>query len=280
MKTLFALLFLLSSHSATAGIIASALTGQPSLNLITAQNDFVTAFTSQDDYFQQFTIPDMTDELPASLHDNSLENSADRLGLISDVNISDSVFAVSDTVNSDNSSGWAEAFWTFDTSNHLVEFISIEFAAMGDFESSDQYHIDYQINAQPFESLYEIETDTAGQMSYRLASTQLVELNDPLTVNGHTLTNQFEAIESAMLNKLGHSLTLRFTARADSGAEVFALKGISILGTKQQAAFTSVPAPGQGGLSLLAGALLFIRYKHCRRQQRCNSLAVYYKAVK
>jgi len=239
------LLFTTSSH---AGLIASALTDSSDVNLVKHENDFQNYFSSATDIFQTISVSQLGAE---QLIDRSaLSPFIDNLGIITPDHLG-SVFAASDTKNSDNTTGSVEALWVFDVSGFENLTLDIDIAAMGDFESSDRLSIYYQVNGTPQTTLWTAQAQTSRQQNYQLSSGQSVSLDDPLAIDGDLLSNQFTTFSADIAEK-GQQLTIGIQASLDGGSEGVILKSMLISGDKQTQGPVTVPTPPSIILFLLA----------------------------
>jgi MYXO-CTERM domain-containing protein len=148
-------------------------------------------------------------------------------------------FGATDTVNGTVDTGVAT--FTFDTTGATSLFVSIDFIAMGDFESNDVFLFEYAVDAGPFQSLFVSSVDEAGSQNYLMDSGAVVTLNDPLAINGITLDDNWRRIVGA-ISGVGSTLTIRFSGTTDGGSEAFGFDNIVV-----------TPTPGALGLFGLAG---------------------------
>jgi hypothetical protein len=170
------------------------------------------------------------------------------------------VFGVEDIVNPDNASGTGSATWTFDISGaSSLSALLIDFAAMGDFEANnDIFSFSASIDGGTSVVLFASSVDEAGALTYTLESGTTRDLNDPLQINGTTLSNNFQTLSASLAGLgTGNLLTLSFSATADGGSEVFAFDNITIDGTFASAvvpepASALLALPGLAGLAYLA----------------------------
>lgn len=161
---------------------------------------------------------------------------SDDLGLIRSHDF-DPFFGVVDTAN-----GTGErlntASWAFDIGGFTDLVISIDMAAMGDFEAGDihrgtrdAFAFDYSIDGGPFESLVASSVDTEASLEYQMelpkVGEPLIRIDDPLAMNGVTLNNVFQTLATGVTG-VGNQLELRFRAVADGADEVFAFRNILV----------------------------------------------------
>ncbi|SEN70521.1 Ig-like domain-containing protein, partial [Palleronia pelagia] len=123
-------------------VVAFDLVGSASQNLLSYSNPFDpagggTGFASPGDGFGIFDRDDSA-SVPFALLDDSLAIfTPDSLGIIKDGN-ADAFFGITDTENGDNA-GPVTAEWVFDIAGFSDLELSVDFGAMGDFESSDVF---------------------------------------------------------------------------------------------------------------------------------------------
>ena len=220
----------------SAALIAQEIS-TASLNLINYQNSYQSGFTRLDDHFQ---MVDANDPLGAQVLDRSL-NQSDQLGILQP-SFTGKAFVISDTKNSDNSTGEAIASWIFDVSNAINLAFSINVAAMGDFESSDSFSLSYQFDNQRAQELFAFNANEASSQQYRLASGAQITLDDPLAYNGQQLSNEFNSFHSTLLGQ-GSQLSVHLKANFDGGSEVAALSNLKIFGDIQSANKVQVSEP-------------------------------------
>ena len=137
------------------------------------------------------------------------------MGIITEGN-TDVFFGVTDTVNGDTSeiSGEVSATWVFDISGAPNLTLSIDMGAMGDFESSDTFVWEYQIDGGLAEIAFENTVDEAGSHTYTLEGGASFTLNDPKLVNGVILSNELQTFKTALIGT-GSTLTLTLTAQTN-----------------------------------------------------------------
>lgn len=193
------------------------------------------AFSSAGDGFERYQVG-VSSTIPFSLVDSSNNgNPIDSLGIVDEATKTDGWFGVTDIVNSSNPSGMGTATWEFDIEGASSLTVSIDMAAMGDFEaSSDSFEWTYAIDEGPAMSLFTSSVDEAGSATYTLADGDDFTLNDPLVItdNGGTpteLSNLFQTLTSSIAGT-GSTLTIELVAAADGGSEAFAFDNILIEG--------------------------------------------------
>ena len=240
--------------------IAYDLMGSSSQNLIQHTNHHAFAFSSSADGFQKYQRL-ASASIPFSLMDDSLANfPADSLGIIDERNL-DQFFGVTDTANGDNPTGEVVATWDFDINNQQNLTISIDMAAMGDFETADYFTWKASIDGGTEQVLFTSTVDEAGSASYVLAGGASYTLNDPMMIDGVALSNTLQTFSTALLGN-GTILTLTLQANADGGSEAFAFQNIVIAAEEAippMAEVTPIHAiQGTADVSPLAGEIVTV----------------------
>lgn len=251
---------LLAPTKAYSALIAFAVSPNGTNNLLNYQNPYQPGFTSPDDYFSEFSS-NVFDTLPSSLIDESLISSSDNLGFRSVTTSSqfDPIFALSDTVNSQTGGQWIAAQWLFSIDGYDSLNLGIDLAAMGDFETSDKFEFDYAIDSANLQTLFTVQTKTDQEMQYVMTSGKQVTFQDPLSLEGQLLTNEFATFNRG-ISETGKTLALRLRVKADSGSEIFGLRNINIFG-EEKSATINVPEPSHTAAFLCAALGLILRQK-------------------
>ncbi len=180
--------------------------------------------------------------LPFTISDDSNGTFAtDTLGIVDATDLGN-FFGVCDTWNGDNGNAGGQADWTFNIGGASNVDVSIDMAAMGDFEAGqDLYDFTYSYDGVNYFSLFAGAVDDQTDQDYTMAGGAVVNLNDPMTMNGVYLDNNFQTL-SANAAGSGSTFYLRFNGGGDGGSEGFAFRNIII-----------TPAPGSVALFGLAG---------------------------
>ena len=226
-------------------IIASTLTGEADVNLTNFTQDSTAGWNAGDgfDIFQRGVSP----TIPFALADDSAGSfEPDALGIV-DADDTNPFFGVVDTQNSNNN-GPVSAEWTFGISGATDPYISVDLAAMGDFESSDDYVIEVSIDGGPFVEVFVVGANQATTQTYQLDNGNFAILNDPLVVNGTNtaLTNDFETFFNELPSD-GSELVVRLTATSNGGSEAFALNNIVITDGAPIEGTEVIEGSGNGG---------------------------------
>lgn len=246
-RNILSVSLLLLTAPVQATIIAYDMLNSSSLNVADYQNPFSQQFVSDQDGFDKYqAVPSAS--IPNSLVDSSLSNPSDSLGIVDSQTDQDSFFGVNDTLNPNNPSGDTQATWQFDISGFSLSSISISMAAMGDFESSDHFSFSYAIDASPIQILFASSVDEQANQSYTMANGSQYALNDPLSINGQVLNNQFQQLSQSLIGS-GSILSLYFNANQNGGNEAFAFREIIVNGENLLA--SQVPEPSSIWLVLL-----------------------------
>lgn len=223
------------SGAASADIIAFDLVGSGSQNLISHTNPQAGAYSSAGDGFEIYQRG-VSGSIPFAVLDDSLATfPPDTQGIIDDNNTG-RFFGVTDTVNSDPLSDTVSASWDFDISGYGDLSLSIDIGAMGDFEDDipsaggeDFFTLSYSIDGGPLAVLFDSMVDEAISQTYTLAGGFTTTLDDPLTLDGVSLSNQLQTFTS-MLAGTGSVLTLTLTAMTNGGTEAMAFQNMIIEG--------------------------------------------------
>ncbi len=187
--------------------------------------------------------------LPFSILDESVAGfPGDSVGIISEFDTTTEFFGVVDSVNGNNSSGFGQAdyTWTNTGAGTIVDSFSVDVAAMGDFEGSDQYRFDISVDGGssfPFSASAAANEDIANV--YTMDDGSLSTLNDPMIFDGAILTNDFTTFTFSGLNlPVTGDIVLRFVGTSDGGSEAFAWTNANI---------EVIPAPASAALLGLGG---------------------------
>jgi len=164
--------------------------------------------------------------VPFGLADDSVEDisgagvsASDQQGIIDGTTAStDRFFSGVDMVNASNAGGTGTATWVFDISGFENLMLSIDMAAMGDFESSnDSYVWSYSIDGGAFTDIFTSSIDEPGSQSYTMQGGANVTLTDPMLINGITLNDVYQTLTGAITGT-GAELTLRVVGSGDGGS--------------------------------------------------------------
>ncbi len=226
-------------------LVWGVLCGVAALNAATTQAAEVgRAVSTAPDHFVSFTAdPDYTVDgdmfgirsrlnpgtpgLPDPIVDDSPTRDTDDLGIIAE-NDTAPFFGVVDTVN-EVGDDLNSASWTFDIAGFDSLSLSIDFAAMGDFEGTDTHTFTAAIDGGEASTLFENDVDTMGSADYTMDSGTVVTLNDPMSMNGTPLTNDFTTLTVPVAGT-GSSLVLTYEGDTDAGTEGFAFREVVLTG--------------------------------------------------
>ena len=218
----------------------SNIVGSPARNLSFTQSPLPGAFTSPGDGFERFQRG-VSGSIPFGLLDDTcVIFPGDVQGMVDETKL-DGWFGVIDLVNDDNPAGTGTATWTFDISGFTDLEISIDMAAMGNYELPDSgglcggfpcvldfYNFTYSIDGGAAMPLFTSTVVDGGSRDYNLAcGAGPFTLSDPLDVNGVNMSNLFQTLTAAVAGT-GNTLTLTFSAGTDGGEEGFAFDTIVI----------------------------------------------------
>lgn len=166
--------------------------------------------------------------LPFAIADDSISIFVgDTAGIVDELD-NGRFFGVVDSVNGLDSDG-GTATWTFDISSLLSVDVSIDMAAMGDFEQADMYNFTYSIDGSPAATLFDVSVREDLSMNYFMASgSGPFTLDDPLEVDSTTLlTNNFATFTNSGIGT-GNVLTIEFFGMSDGGTEAFAFRNLAV----------------------------------------------------
>ena len=220
-------LLLACSSSALAQTVAGDLREEGALNLTSfSQEPAPGAFGSAGDGFEVFQRG-VSASIPFSLVDDTLSVfPADTLGIVGEADL-DPFFGATDTRNGDNPTGASTATWVFNVAGSGPLNLSIDMAAMGDFETSDTFTWSYSIDGGVAVVAFESSVDEAASQDYTLDSGTLVTLNDPVLVDGTLLNNDFQTF-TVPVSGQGAELALTLSLSTDGGSEAFAFRDIEL----------------------------------------------------
>ena len=173
-----------------------------------------------------------------TLNDNLLDDGDGvDIGIVSDA---DPFFGLADTVNPDNGNGsgtqgTVTASFVFDISSVTSDLsVSMDWAAIGDFESNDKFTVTASIDGGAVITLFSLSPDETASLTYTFAGGNMVTLSDPmqLTVTGGTtttLSNIFQSFTSNIAGT-GSVLTISVTGRMNGAGEGLAFRNLEVSG--------------------------------------------------
>ena len=250
LKTITSVLLYIFSVNSYAAIISYDLLAPDSSVNINYSNPFSNIFTSTGDGFQIYQR-DVDTDIPSALLDNSNITTSDSLGIITSLN-NRPFFGIVDTVNSDNINSYATASWQVNITNLSTLSLHMDIAAMGNFESSDEFTWRYSIDDNPYTIIFQSITDENQVQSYRLENNSTFMLDDPLAIGNQLLSNEFQGFSSLSLGT-GSLLKLELIASTNGGSEAIAFQNVLVQG---QSNIVTVNEPKTYGLIVLAVVLL------------------------
>lgn len=204
-----------------------------------SQSPAAGAYTDSDDGFETYQVRVSATIPPQLVDDSAAVNPGDDLGIVDSSTKTDLWFGVTDTVNDDDipvgNPDIATATWEFGVSGATGLQVSIDMAAMGDFEDGvDVFDWTYSIDGGAAQPLFTSSAHEAGSANYTMADGTVVPLDDPLRMTDTSsliteLSNVFQTLTS-LLTGTGSALTLKLTATTNGGKEAYAFDNIIIEG--------------------------------------------------
>lgn len=166
------------------------------------------------------------DNLPYDILDDSISvYPADYQGIVDELDMAP-FFAVCDTVNGIGSDTEV-ATWTFDITGLTNLGISIDMAAMGDFEAEDILSFTAKIDNGPEQVIFQNTVNEAGEYTYTMAGGSSYPYPDPMLMNGVLLNNNFQTLVEPVSGS-GSVLTLTFSGIMNGSAEAFAFRNVLV----------------------------------------------------
>jgi uncharacterized protein len=217
----------LASGTAAAQDIAWDLVSSTSHNLVSYGTD-APVFTAPGDGFQKYDVDVDPTAIPYSLVDDTLGAfPADAIGIVDSVNDHDEFFGICDIVNDTPPGPPYHATWVFDISSASGNLqLSVNLAAMGDFEAADTYVWTWQVDSGAVNTWLTAVADEAGSYTYTMADGTTRLVDDPLVVNGTTISNVFRTFTTPITP--GSQLTVVLTSTTDGSYEGYAARNIVV----------------------------------------------------
>jgi hypothetical protein len=226
-------------------------------NLSYSQSPSQGLFSIAGDGFGIYQV-DVTDPLPDQFLDQTTDGSpSDNIGVVNSHPVNgklDRWFGAVDVFNPNNPEGTASATWEFDISGYTDISVGIDMAAMGRFLDTgfghpDSYNWTWSVDGAPEVPLFTSSINLDGSVIYTMAGGQEVTWDDPLLMNGTTLSNAFQTI-TADAPGTGNVGTLTLHAEGDGHLKVYVIDDIVVEGI--------IPEPASLAL-LTIGGLLTLR---------------------
>ncbi|MEM1167117.1 MAG: hypothetical protein AAGI30_12610 [Planctomycetota bacterium] len=186
--------------------------------------------------------------LPDGQSDDSVSAAAggdlftgDELGIATDAFGNNGYFAVTDLINTSSAPQTGVAEFVFDIDDFELLALSVDVAAMGDFEdANDSFTFAISFDGITYTDVITSDIDEDGSFIYEhLDTNSPVDLPDPLVLNGEVVDGSFAQQIRVDLAGTGEQLYVRFTANADGGSEAFGFDNLTIF---------AVPGPGAWSL--------------------------------
>ncbi len=128
----------------------------------------------------------------------------------------DGFFGITDNVNSSNPTGTNTADFVFNISGFTNLTMSLDFAAMGTFLSTDTLLVSYDIDGGGFSPVFSGAAVAGANQNYVMDSAAAVVLADPYSINGTILDDNFQTLVANIAGS-GSVLTVRATGSGRRG---------------------------------------------------------------
>lgn len=144
--------------------------------------------------------------------------------------VTDMFLAHEDLSNDDNPDNTGIVEYAIDISGASNLMFSIDIAAFGDFETSNDFNsITASIDGSTPETLIELIVDEDATQTYTYENGSTEDFADPMTVNGTFLDNSFQNF-GVPITGTGSMLTLTFSFGGNGGNEVIAFNNMLVEG--------------------------------------------------
>jgi hypothetical protein len=197
----------------------------------TAGFEFDSTFLDAKDMFH-VAMRGTSQDIPFGALDDSISVfTSDTQGII-DENDTAPFFGIGDTFNDDTGGSDVTATWVFDISSATSDVsLSLDLAAMGDFESSDVFIFSVGLDGGSKTQIASIVANEDIDYTYTLANgTTMTTLDDPVQLDGTTLDNNFQTFTFGPIagSATASSLELDLTVNTNGTDEIIALRNIVI----------------------------------------------------
>jgi hypothetical protein len=159
----------------------------------------------------------------------------------------DGFFGITDNVNSSNPTGTNTADFVFNISGFTNLSMSLDFAAMGTFLSSDTFLVSYDIDGGGFSPAFTGAAVAGANQNYVMDSTAPVVLADPYSINGTNLDDNFQTLVANLAGS-GSVLTVRATGSFD-GSKAIGFDNLTIRGVPEPSSLSLLAIVGLAALS-------------------------------
>ena len=236
--------WLASPGAAAAADIAWDLVNSTNQNLVSYTTD-APVFSAAGDGFQKYDIDVDLAAIPYSLLDDTAGSfPADLIGIIDSTSDHEEFFGATDTVNNDNPEpGVAyHATWVFNISTATSgPELSVDLAAMGDFEDADSFFWTYQVDAGPVVQVFTAAANVDGSLEYTMADGTTRLVAPPRVGGGGAPWHRLTPMTPPHTN--GAQLTVVFTGLTDGGSEGYAVRNLKVTAAPPPAVEVQVVNP-------------------------------------
>jgi len=188
--------------------------------------------------------------MPFNISDDSVAAAAGNSIFTSDVlgfagmAKTDGFMGITDTENPNNT-GPINVDFVFDISGDTNIVVSVDIAAMGDFEAGlDFMDFSYSLDGGPLVPLFTSSVNEAINQSYTMDSGATPLIDDPMLINGVLLNDVFQTFSGPVAGT-GSTLRIHISTMTD-GAEGFGFDNLSVVPEPASLALLAL-----GGLALL-----------------------------
>ena len=216
----------LSNNPPSPEAVAWDMVNSTSQRLISFETDAAPFLSPADCFGKKQRGVDAT--IPFGALDDSLTIFPDDdQGIIGESN-REQFFCIVDTIN-DQNQGELSARWQFDIANVTDLSLNFDFGAMGNFETTDQFALSYQIDEGDEVQFLQSSVDLEQSHLYVLDDGDIFELEDPIFANGVLLDNNLQTFSEPISNT-GSILTVVLSATVSADTDAVVMQNMIIEG--------------------------------------------------
>lgn len=153
----------------------------------------------------------------------------DDQGIIGESN-TEQFFCIVDTIN-DQNQGVLAATWAFDISNVTELSLSLDLGAMGNFETTDQFELSYQVDGNEAVTFLQSSVTLSETHTYFMDDGEAITLDDPIFVNGVMLDNNLQTFTEP-ISPTGSLLTLVLSATVSADTDAVVMQNLIVEGVE------------------------------------------------